>query len=186
MCVELKNADCVRLHKLRDIGFDPRHQKRAEVGSECLLVQHRRCPNQSEQKPPGVPYPQAHFAAGSEAEWEVIGGLKKLCLAVSAPTNCHLLGLIDKVDLAVKRRFAVRRAVQKPAEQRRILRFQCVASGSKRVERLPIQKQHSLLRLVDNKLRVAVEIFAWMFPYKCGVVTLVFENICNMSHNTSP
>ena len=116
----------------------------------------------------------------------MVGRLKKLRLTVSAPANCHLLGLIDKVDLAVKRRFAVRRAVQKPAEQRRVLRFQRVASGSKQVERLPIQKQHSLLRLVDNKLRVVVEIFAWMFPNKCGVVALVFENICNMSHNTSP
>nr|DAL71254.1 MAG TPA: KOW2-KOW3 domains of Spt5, Spt5, RNA processing, Transcription [Caudoviricetes sp.] len=31
---------------------------------------------------------------------------------------------------------------------------------------------------MHNQLGQRVKIFAGVFPYKCGVVTLVFDNIC--------
>ena len=52
-----------------------------------------------------------------------------------------------------------------------------ILSGSEQIHRLSIQEKYGFLRFMNNKLKIRVEVFCRVLPYKSAVVAFVLHNL---------
>ena len=143
--VDFKNVDGISPHRLRNIGFHFSHQDTAEIGRQLLAVEYALSADQFDKQFAGIIYAEGHFATCANGKWKFICRLYILHLAVRSPANCHLLGLVDEIDLAMKCAHTACWNVDQMTQNGDILCFQRVPSWSKQVKCLSVQKENCFL-----------------------------------------
>src|SRR5699024_3577013 len=123
-----------------------------------------------------------HLAGSIDRKRKSICGLYILYPTVRTPFNCHLLGLVDEINLTMKRRFPVGGNIGKFPEKRNILRFQRITSCTEQVKSLTVHKENGFLTFVNNQLCCCIEILAGMFPDESAVIAFILNNIDNLRH----
>lgn len=126
-----------------------------------------------------VTYAIAQIAVKSEVENETVLRIHDLKLAVRAPVEVHGLGLVDKIHLAREWRLAGRRDVLNRPEERKILGFQRMRSGTEDLC-MPFDEEYSVMILVDDELRTVVEILNRALPYDDTGITLELYDVENL------
>ena len=91
---------------------------------------------------------QAQFPTSANGNWKAINWLYVLNFTIRAPLQRHLLCLIDKINLAVKRCLISCDPIQYPAEQGNVLALQGIPSRSEQIQRLTIPKENCFLGLM--------------------------------------
>ena len=167
MLVDFENTDCIILHVLRDIGFDTRHKECTEEGYQLLLTEAIFRPDQLQKQLSAVFRTERHFAGGTDGYREPVARLYISHLAVRSPFHRHLLGFVDKVNLAVERCFIARCTVKHLPDLRDILCFESITAGAEQIQCLTVHEEYRFLRFVNDQLCQAVKILTGVLPDKC-------------------